>query len=52
MLQGQRVAASFCAQGASKLSSCLAEVQRQLFCAAQSQERFDRESAQRADQAY
>ena len=73
MLQGQRVVASFCAQGARKLrplrsasrsalnglamisSSRLAELQRAppawKFCAVQSQERFDRENAQRADQA-
>ena len=73
MLQGQRVAASFCAQGARKLrplrsasrsspnglamisSSRLAELQHAppawKFCAAQSQKRFDRENAQRADRA-
>ena len=73
MLQGQRVVASFCAQGARKLrplrsasrstlngsamisSSRLAELQHAppawKFCAVQSQERFDGENAQRADQA-
>ena len=59
MLQGQRVVAIFCASrsslnGSAMISSSrLAELQHVppawKFCAAQSQERFDRENAQRAD---
>ena len=65
-LQGQRVAASFCAQETTSAEkrimkqplgddfefafSCNAPPAWK-FCAAQSQERFDRESSQRADQA-
>ena len=63
-LQGQRVAASFCAQETTRFMkqpqrlgddfefafSCNAPPAWK-FCPAQSQERFDRESAQRADQA-
>ena len=67
-LQGQRVAASFCAQETTSAEKCIIKQPQRLgddfefafscnappawkSCAAQSQERFDRESAQRADQA-
>ena len=67
-LQGQRVAASFCAQETTSAEKRFMKQPQRLgddfefafscnappawkFCAAQSQERFDRESAQGADQA-
>ena len=67
-LQGQRVAANFCAQETTSAEKRFMKQPQRLgddfeftfscnappawkFCAAQSQERFDRESAQKADQA-